>query len=124
MADLVDIKARLGANATALALDLFGRPTSRSGQSWRWGRHGSTSMNVKGRWAGGFYSFEKEEGGSAIDAIMFALGLDFTAALEWAERWLGDDPNLKIEPQDRPVIFDVDQEEIRRRDKAVQDWTA
>ena len=124
MTDLVDIKARLGANAEALALDLFGRPTSRSGQRWNWGRQGSTTMNVKGRWAGRFKSWETDENGSAIDAIMFALGLDFTAAVEWAERWLGDDPNLKIEPVRKPEVFDVDQEEVQRRDKAVQDWTA
>ncbi len=108
MSDLVDIKARLGANASALALDLFGRPTSRSGQSWRWGRHGSTSMNIKGRWAGRFKSWETDESGSAIDAIMFCLGLDFGAGVEWAERWLGDDPDFKIAPQERRLFFYVD----------------
>lgn len=128
MRPLADIKQDLAANAEALALDLFGQPTSKTSQQWRWGRKGSIVFNVRGRWAGRFRDWETDEGGSALDAIMFAHGYwRLTDSVIWAQEWLGETDEgvttrrLAI-PSRRPIVFDVDAEEIARRDRAIQLW--
>ena len=124
MADLSDIKQRLADNAEALAFDLFGQPTRRTSQKLLFGRKGSTVVNIAGRYKGSFKSWETAEGGSMLDAIKFALGCDFHEALDWAKRWLGDgdDWTPPWPPKKRQPVFDVDEEEIRRRKRAQQIW--
>jgi putative DNA primase/helicase len=126
MRELADIKQDLRASAEALALDLFGQPTSKTSQQWRWGRKGSLSFNVRGRYAGNFKNWETDEVGSPLDAIMLARGADFEGAVEWARQWLGGEarPTIRLPVASHaPLIFDVDEEEIRRRDNARQAWT-
>ena len=124
MADLSDIKQRLADNAEALAFDLFGQPTRRTSQKLLFGRKGSTVVNIAGRYKGNFRSWEADESGSMIDAIMFAIGCDFHEALDWGKRWLGDgdDWTPPRPPKKRQPVFDVDEEEIRRRKRAQQIW--
>ncbi|HIA02938.1 MAG TPA: hypothetical protein EYN66_13705, partial [Myxococcales bacterium] len=124
MKELPDIKQALADNALALALDLFGQPTSNSSQQYRWGRSGSTVVNIGGRWSGRFKSWETDESGSMLDAIMFALGIHFSGALDWGRQWLGDEDRPVFRPRPRPPVIDVDAEEIKRRDRAIQQWTS
>lgn len=91
MTELSTIRERLADNAEVLALELFGQPTHRTGQKLSWGRKGSTVVNIAGRYRGRFKSWETDEGGSMLDAIMFAMGCNFNEAVDWAKRWLGED---------------------------------
>ena len=124
MTDLSTIKERLTDNAEALALELFGQPTRRTGQKLFFGRKSSTVINVAGRYRGRFKSWETDEGGSMLDAIMFAMGCSFTEAVDWAKRWLGEDDDwTPPRPPKKPrPIFDVDEEEIKRRERARALW--
>jgi len=124
MKELADIKQALADNAESLALDLFGQPTSKTSQQYRWGRNGSTVVNIGGRWRGRFKSWEAEESGSMLDAIMFWLGTDLSGAVDWALGWLGDDDRPALRPRPHPPVIDVDAEEIKRRDRAIQAWTS
>jgi len=80
------LKAALAGNAASLAVELFGEPTGRSGFVWRWGRAGSLAVTVKGRWRGRFKSWEADEGGSMLDAIMFAHGGSFADGVAYGNR--------------------------------------
>ena len=124
MTDLSTIKERLTDNAEALALELFGQPTRRTGQKLFFGRKSSTVVNVAGRYRGRFKSWETDEGGSMLDAIMFAMGCSFTESVDWAKRWLGEDDDwTPPRPPKKPrPIFDVDEEEIKRRERARALW--
>ena len=124
MTDLSTIRERLTDNAEVLALELFGQPTHRTGHKLYWGRKGSTVVNIAGRYRGRFKSWETDEGGSMLDAIMFAMGYNFTEAVDWAKRWLGEDDNWtppRPPKRTRPVV-DVDGEEIKRRERARALW--
>ena len=123
MMKLAELKQALTDNVESLSLELFGQPISRSRDQWKWGRQMSTVVTTRGRWAGRFRSWETLEGGSMIDAIMFAFGYDFDSAVEWARGWLGDAPAIRkpITIQMRPVI-DVDAEKIRREKSARKIW--
>jgi putative DNA primase/helicase len=122
--ELSDIKQALADNAAALALDLFGQPTSSTSQQYRWGRNSSTLVNIGGRWRGRFKSWETDESGSMLDAIMFAYGIAFSGAVDCAREWLGDEDRHVFQPRQRPPVIDVDAEEIKRRDRAIQQWTS
>ena len=86
---------RLSANewarmAPTVVLELLGEPTRRSSSQWRYGRHGSLSVDVRrGRW----HDFEADEGGGVWALVVRELGSP-GRALEWLrERGLvpGDD---------------------------------
>jgi putative DNA primase/helicase len=118
--DLAALKSALKDNADSLLLDLFGEPSSRSAREWRWGNHGSMSCLVD---RGLFYTFEGVGGGSLLDAIVFAHECDFSSAVTWARRWLGEDPAQRPMPQPRPTpTFDADAERQRRLDAAATLW--
>ena len=124
MTELSTIRERLADNAEVLALELFGEPTHRTGQKLSWGRKGSTVVNIAGRYRGRFKSWETDEGGSMLDAIMFAMGCNFNEAVDWAKRWLGEDDDWtppRPPKRTRPVV-DVDGEEIKRRERARALW--
>ena len=124
MTELSTIRERLADNAEVLALELFGEPTHRTGQKLSWGRKGSTVVNIAGRYRGRFKSWETDEGGSMLDAIMFAMGCNFNEAVDWAKRWLGEDDDwTPPRPPKRPrPVVDVDGEEIKRRERARALW--
>jgi putative DNA primase/helicase len=123
MLKTAELKQALKDNAESLALELFGQPVRQIRQQWTWGRKSSTVVTVGGRWRGHFKSWETLEGGSMLDAIMFAHGSEFDDAKEWARNWLGDDPYIRrpVNIQQYPVI-DVDAEEIQREKAARKIW--
>jgi putative DNA primase/helicase len=122
------LKAALADNAEALAVERLGKPTSRRGYAWRWGRNSSLSVYVKGARRGSWRSFEAEQGGSLLDLYAFTAGKPVPArgnnlkdAIAWAKGWLGwgDDSGYRqrvhkpLPP--RPPVFDVDDYETRRQ---------
>ena len=66
-----------------IALETFGEPTTRRGDEWRYGNHGSLVVNVGGAWAGRWKSWETGGGGGAVDLLQEHLGLDRQAAWQW-----------------------------------------
>jgi putative DNA primase/helicase len=126
-ASLDDLKRHLANNAEALGRDLFGEPSSRSRRELRWGRRGGLSIAMGGKAGAAFYSFEAAEGGSLLDAIMFAHGCGFTEAVAWARSWLGDDVAARPRPVRRQVVapaVDVDQAEREAAAQASRIWRA
>jgi putative DNA primase/helicase len=106
-ADTLDqLKADLLDQAEALLLALFGQPTQQRARWWRWGRKGSLSARLD---RGTFYSFEADQGGGLLDAIMFANGCSFPEAVKWARAWLGTDEKQSNDIKARPPI-DADAE--------------
>jgi putative DNA primase/helicase len=114
---LDDLKADLAKKAEALAIDLFGLPKSRSKSQLLWGNKSSLVVTLSGKYAGKFRSWEADLGGSMLDAIAFANNSSFADAIEWARRWLGEDP-LPLPKRRKPVIRNVDDEEKRRIEAA------
>ena len=70
------------AMATA-ALETRGEPTSRRGDQWRYGTHGSLVVNVSGPHAGHWHSFEDDTGGDVLDFLRYQRGLDREEAWAW-----------------------------------------
>jgi hypothetical protein len=119
-ADNLDkLKADLRDNAESLLPALFGEPSSRSRREWRWGSKGSVSFRFD---RGSFSNFETDQRGSLLDAVMFATGCSFPAAIEWARAWLGENPPTP-RPAARPrPTFDADAEKITATDEARSLW--
>lgn len=125
-ADLDAVKAALAERGADLAVELFGAPTKRTAREWRWGRKGSVVVRWRGRDGPTFYSFEAMEGGSLLDAIMFAHGGGFTQALRWARDWLGgavETPTPRPRARAR-AAYDADADEARRVEAARDLWRA
>jgi putative DNA primase/helicase len=123
---LDEIKATLADNAEALAVDLFGKPTRRTGAILYFGKKYSTLVNISGKYQGRFRSWETDESGSMLDAIIFAYSCSFKDAIDHAKGWLGiadDNPLPRRKPIARPVV-DVDTDEIAREKQARQIWDA
>ena len=79
--DLDALKSQLAERWQDLCLDLFGEPTHRGRREWRWGRRGSLAVKLGGRYGLSFSSYESDEGGSLLDAIMVARGCGFREAV-------------------------------------------
>ena len=124
--NLDDLKSRLDERAIDLCCELFGKPTRRTHWELRWGKRGSVSLLIKGGRAY-FHDFEGGTGGSLLDAIMFAYGLEFRDTITWARRWLGDEPDTppnspRRRPKPKPIK--VDDEEEKRKAQAAGMWEA
>ena len=119
------LKSQLAERAEALCLDLFGEPSSRTQREWRWGRKGSLSVRFGLKKGSPFYSHELVQGGSFLDAIMFARSCDFAGAVAWARDWLGGTASLPHQrsTSSRPS-FDVEQDEAARVASAGRIWRA
>jgi putative DNA primase/helicase len=74
------------ARVPELAVELLGKPTSRAGQEWRWGRKGSLSVVVGGARAGMWFDHEEGRGGWFSDLV----GRDLGMAREDATDWIAD----------------------------------
>ena len=121
---LDEIKASLRDDAENLFRTLFGEPNRDTlrRQEWRWGTHGSLAAIVRdgnGKRRGSFYTHEGSQGGSPLDAIMFARGCGFRDAVGWATHWLGlDAPGYTPPPVNDAVL------EERARQRAQQEREA
>lgn len=124
--DLDAIKSALADDAEAVLLALFGEPTKRTSREWRWGRKGSVAYRFD---RGTFRSFEADAGGSLLDAVMFANGCSFPAAVTWAKQWLGlgGDSRPREKRAERAPLrraYDADADEQQRIAEAVAMWRA
>jgi len=85
MKDDVDFAQHMATVARAI----LGEPREKNGHQWRYGNHGSLSVDVK---AGTWFDHENNEGGGVLDLIMKHKGvdkagvLDFLAELRCIER--------------------------------------
>lgn len=70
-----------------VARRLLGDPprTQRSGDTWRYGTHGSLAVHVGGDRAGTWRDFEAGEGGGTLDLVQHVQQCDKAAALRWLE---------------------------------------
>jgi len=112
--DLEDLKHKLADHAEDLGIYLFGQPSKQTRNELRWGRKGSTVVNLSGRRQGSFRSWEEDRGGSMLDAIAFANDIPIAEAIRWARSWLGEDDRPRPAPRRRPIVESVDDEEVRR----------
>jgi hypothetical protein len=128
--DLDALKAGLADDAEAVLVALFGDPASRTSREWRWGRKGSISYRFD---RGTFWSFEADQGGSLLDAIMVADGCSFTAAIKWARDWLGEgDAAASLRTgkkqaaaaRKKRAAYDADAEQQRAIAEALALWRA
>lgn len=72
-----------GRHIKEVALQLLGEPSSKHGDEWRYGTHGSLAIQTDtGQW----YDHEREEGGGTLDIIMRECGRDtVSSAIKWLE---------------------------------------
>ena len=70
-----------------VARRLLGEPprNDRSGDTWRYGTHGSMAVHVGGNRAGSWRNFETGESGGTLDLVQHVLQCDKAAALRWLE---------------------------------------
>lgn len=126
--DLDALKDALADDAESLLVSLFGDPTTRSRREWRWGRKGSVAYRFD---RASFRSFEADQGGSLLDAIMVAHGCSFPAAVKWARGWLGLEGERPAQPREKRAnratqrrAYDADAEQQRAIAEAVALWRA
>jgi hypothetical protein len=87
--DVQALRALLRERIEPLALELLGEPSVRSRREWRWGRHGSLSLVIRGEHTGQWFDHEISEGGDVFRLIMRERQLAFPKALAWAGAWRG-----------------------------------
>ena len=81
--------AELRARAPEIAAELLGKPSSRTGQEWRWGRKGSLSVVIAGAKAGMWFDHEAGTGGGLVDLVARTRGLSRREALDWTADRIG-----------------------------------
>jgi hypothetical protein len=80
------LKRRLEADAVNISEHLYGKPTRRRLNEYRWGRKGSVQLiRRKGAWR--WNDYESGDTGSILDAIASSQGLDFRDCQEF-RAWL------------------------------------
>jgi putative DNA primase/helicase len=81
--------AELRARAPEIAAELLGKPSSRSGQEWRWGRKGSLAVVITGARTGMWFDHEAGTGGGLVDLVARTRGLSRREALDWTADRIG-----------------------------------
>ena len=123
---LETLKRRLDADAVNICERLYGKPTRRAPNEYRWGRKGSVQLfRRKGAWR--WNNYESGDTGSILDAIMSSQGLDFLGAVAWAREWLGDGstrPRTRQRTECVKSIPDVDAEQAQKQRTAAAIWAA
>jgi Toprim domain-containing protein len=122
-ADHFQLKQALRDRCADVAEGLLGSPNRRlsNRRTLRWGTRGSLVLNLVGRRAGKWRSFETGERGDLLDLIQRETGGDFRGALEEAERILGG--RYTASPSNpRSALIDEHQHHMRQRDKARWLW--
>jgi hypothetical protein len=81
----------LADHAESVAIALLGKPSSKSRNELRWGRHGSVAMRLSGAKRGLWCNFERGEGGDLLDLVARVHGVELREAIQIAERdYLGN----------------------------------
>ena len=89
--DLTELRGALVDRIESLAENLLGphnRSRSRRTQ-WRWGAHGSFSLELSGQKRGLWRDHEAGRGGSALELIRHIRGGSFSDALAWGAQFAG-----------------------------------
>jgi hypothetical protein len=87
---IADLNAELEPNIAAIAVELLGEPTERSGRTWRWGRKGSLAVVVDGSKRGAWCDHEAGVGGDPVGLVAHARRCPMAQAIEWARSRSGD----------------------------------
>ncbi|MBO1081857.1 DUF7146 domain-containing protein [Roseomonas haemaphysalidis] len=120
-----EIRAGLTASVEALCDMLLGKPSSKVGGDWRYGRHGSLSVMVRGARKGSWFDHEADEGGDLLALIRRERGGDFPVTLEWARGFLGMGDAVRPERVVRapaPPKTEVDADEAAKAERARRYW--
>lgn len=88
--DLSDLRARLREIAEDVGLALFGEPSQRSRNEWRWGNRGSLVLTLQGPKRGLWFDHEAGQGGDLLAAIHRSRGGSFRDAIAFARALVGD----------------------------------
>ena len=91
--------AELRARAPEIAAELLGKPSSRTGQEWRWGRKGSLSVVIAGARTGMWFDHEAGTGGGMVDLVARTRGLSRREALDWTADRIGLAGDVERLPQ-------------------------
>jgi hypothetical protein len=67
------MEGNVGQIMAEVAVSYWGEPQSKRGSEWRWGTHGSRTIDLK---RGCFFDFEAQEGGGIVDLIRREEGAD------------------------------------------------
>jgi len=81
--------AELRARAPEIAAELLGKPSSRSGREWRWGRKGSLAVVIAGARTGMWFDHEAGTGGGLVELVARTRGLSRREALDWTADRIG-----------------------------------
>jgi putative DNA primase/helicase len=86
--EATELARALDAAASEVALALLGEPSQRMRDQWRWGRHGSLSVEVGGVKRGTWCDHEAGTGGDMLALVQRQHQGDMRAAISWARRFL------------------------------------
>jgi putative DNA primase/helicase len=81
--------AELRVRAPEIAAELLGKPSSRTGQEWRWGRKGSLAVVIAGARTGMWFDHEAGTGGGLVELVARTRGLSRREALDWTADRIG-----------------------------------
>jgi putative DNA primase/helicase len=122
---LTEVRAGLTAGVEGLCELMLGKPTSKVGGTWRWGRKGSLSVAVRGPHKGQWFDHEAGIGGDMLGLIRRERGGDFPATLEWGRSFLGMGSAARPERVAWPVIATPasnENEDAARIERARRFW--
>lgn len=107
--DLDDVRAAAEDRCDDLAIQLLGRPSSRSRREVRWGSHGKIRLKLStARWS----DFSTGDWGDLFDLAKRELGVDFKGAIDWVRDQLQMPRQTHHERPER-VQADEDSDEAR-----------
>lgn len=129
-----DLQSRLAERVEALAQQLLGEPNTHlsNGKELRFGKKGSLSVPISGKYVGGWRNFESGDKGNLIQLIQNAHQSTFKDALEYAGRFLGISPEnsqdsiksttiKKVTPKiNEPRILDAEDKKSIARAKRLE----
>jgi putative DNA primase/helicase len=100
--DAATVARALADRAECVAIALLGKPSSKSRDELRWGRHGSVSMRLSGATSGRWRDFERGEGGDVLDLIARQHGVGVGEAIRIAKRDYLGRAEMRLAPRPPP----------------------
>ena len=85
----LEIVSELKNHAAEIAIELFGKPTSKNSRQLRFGNKGSVALDIAGSHMGRYTNFESGVKGNIIHLIAEQLHLSNKEAFKWGANWLG-----------------------------------
>lgn len=87
-----EVAQQLAPHIEAVAEHFRGQPSaalSAKGRELRWGRNGSFSVALSGKYRGRWSDYETGASGDALDLVAHERGCSLPEAAQWAAAWLG-----------------------------------